>query len=207
MTRPEDVQTAVELGAAYVGVVFAPSGRRVTVARAAEVLAPVRGGAAKAVGVFADAPVSDLLSTAGTVGLQVLQFQGPRTPAELAELSARFDGELWLVMRVGRDGWSPPALSGWMGHGILLDTLSSRGLGGTGETFDWRAVSTAANRLREGRRLIVAGGLHAGNVEDVRRALDPDVVDVSSGIESAVGIKDRERMRAFIAAAHSAIHL
>lgn len=207
MTQPRDAAAAAELGAAYVGVVFAPSKRRVTPRRAAEILASVGGGTVRRVGVFGQEPLDEVLATADIARLDVLQLHGPRGAGDVAALAAGFDGELWTVARVGDGAFEAPAVLGAV-HGLLLDSWSAGALGGTGEAFDWRAVSESVRRIRArgGVRLIVAGGLHAGNVGEVRRVLDPDVVDVSSGIESAVGIKDHERMRAFVAAAHSALH-
>lgn len=207
MTRPADVEAAAELGASYVGVVFAPSGRQLTPLRAAEVLAPLRGGGVRAVGVFAHEPRREILAAADNSGLQVLQLHGARYPEEVTDIASHFTGEVWVVLRVGAAGLGE-AERRWVGavQGVVLDTLSPRGLGGTGETFDWGAAREAAQELRADTRLIVAGGLHAGNVAAVRQALDPDVLDVSSGIESAIGIKDRERMRAFMVAARADLH-
>jgi phosphoribosylanthranilate isomerase len=84
--------------------------------------------------------------------------------------------------------------------GVVLDTFSPKSLGGTGTTFNWRdAAPRLAALVNGGRaRVILAGGLKAENVGEAIATLGPDVVDVSSGIESAPGIKDPARMRAFM---------
>jgi phosphoribosylanthranilate isomerase len=87
------------------------------------------------------------------------------------------------------------------GAAVLLDTRSDAAPGGTGRTFDW----TSAARLRERvPYLILAGGLNPRNVSDAVRAVRPDAVDVSSGVEASPGRKDPERMRAFVEAVRRA---
>ena len=89
--------------------------------------------------------------------------------------------------------------------GVLLDTLAVSALGGTGVAFDWQAVHGEVRDLRFGRRLIVAGGLNPGNVREAIERLAPDVVDVSSGVESTPGVKNHQRMAEFMTAVRQSV--
>lgn len=197
LRRTADIACAVELGADYVGVVFAPSPRRVSPEEAARLFGGVRGGPRR-VGVFGDPGPAYVLDTAERVGLDVVQLHGCTNLRDIEEVRAAFAGEVWSVVRVGPAGLGPEERPrATAAHGVVLDTLSSRGLGGTGESFDWLAVREAVDEIRGRTRVIVAGGLRAENVGRAIAALAPHVVDVSSGVESAPGVKDHGRMRAF----------
>ncbi|HSA57122.1 MAG TPA: phosphoribosylanthranilate isomerase, partial [Gemmatimonadaceae bacterium] len=204
LTRAEDVAHAVALGADYVGVVFAPSPRRVSVEDAARLLDGVRVPVRR-VGVFGDPGAAFVLDAARAAGLDVVQLHGCTSVADVEAVRTAFRGEVWSVVRIGPTGLGqeqrPLATAA---HGVVLDTLSSRGLGGTGESFDWAGVADAVGEIRHRTRVIVAGGLRAENVGRAIRVLAPDVVDVSSGVESAPGVKDHGRMRAFVDAVRRA---
>jgi phosphoribosylanthranilate isomerase len=88
---------------------------------------------------------------------------------------------------------------------VLLDTFALSTLGGTGQPFDWEAVAGDVRDLRFGRCLIVAGGLRPENVRGAIDRLAPDVVDVSSGVEAAPGIKDQGKMAAFMTAVRQSV--
>lgn len=195
MTRSEDAAEAARLGAAYVGAIFAPSARRVSGAQAATVWAGAPG--ARKVGVFGDASVSEILATADESGLDVIQLHARTKDGTIQELRSSFHGEIWSVLRVGEAGALTDAGESASANAILVDSYSESGLGGTGRAFDWERECEAILRFRGDKRLIVAGGLDPDNVGAAINALAPDVVDVSSGVESAPGIKDHARMRAF----------
>jgi phosphoribosylanthranilate isomerase len=199
LTRPHDAALAIELGAAYLGAIFAGGPRLLTPERAREVLAPAEGGVARRVGVFAHADAEAIAHTRDVARLDVAQLHGDPTEAELEALRRDVEIELWAVVRVGDDGLPPDASSLFaIADAVVLDRRSARGLGGTGETFAWESVATTVASIRAGTRLVVAGGL---GPENVARAIDlfaPDVVDVSSGIEDHPGIKNPDRMRAFV---------
>jgi phosphoribosylanthranilate isomerase len=207
LTRPEDAVLAVRLGAAALGVVLAPSPRRVTLERAAEVLAAAPPGVAR-VGVFVGADGREIREAVEVCGLDWVQ------------LSGGFGGELRAGVGVGvgvgvgeqreRSGCGViravhveaaedlARAADLEADAFLLDAPVRDGrMGGTGRRFDW---GVAAELPWEARRVIVAGGLTAENVAAAVRMLRPAMVDVSSGVEAAPGIKDAGRMEAFMEA-------
>ena len=108
-----------------------------------------------------------------------------------------------MRLRIG-DGAPTVAGDSSVADAVLVDSYSESGLGGTGRTFDWEREAATIRRLIGDKRLIAAGGLDPDNVAAAIRALAPDVVDVSSGVESSPGVKDHARMRAFAdAVAHA----
>lgn len=105
------------------------------------------------------------------------------------------NGDLFLETH----GFRPGVLSG-----VLLDSSSARHRGGTGQAFDWERVQPWAGVINSISKLIVAGGLHPGNVQDAIHVLHPWGVDVSTGVESAPGRKDAKKIRAFVGAVRAA---
>lgn len=213
LTRPADALLASELGAAAVGVVLAGGPRHVSVARAAEVLADVPPGVAR-VGVFVD-PDPDLVAEAvAACALDWVQLSG-RESAQAAgrvmEAAARA-----VPRAAGHEALPAPALlkavhvesadtlermAGYPADAFLLEAPPVDGrMGGTGRTFAWR---DAARLPWDHGRVALAGGLTAENVAAAITAVKPALVDVSSGVESAPGVKDRARMAAFLAAVRS----
>lgn len=205
MTRPDDVQHAVGLGAAWVGAIFTTSPRRVEPEQAAAILAPTSGTPTRRVGVFGDESLDWILDAATKAGLEVVQLHRPRPAADLDRLhEARL--LVWTVLRVGPDGLGAVEMDQFrQGDAIVLDTLAAGVLGGTGRTFDWSSVAARIAGARTGRRIVLAGGLRPGNVADAVARLAPDVVDVSSGVEHSPGVKDHRRMSDFMAAAQAVI--
>ena len=197
LTRAVDAEHAVALGAAYVGVIFAGGPRLLTIPRAAEVFAPVPDTVAR-VGVFADQAANEIAKTAEAVGLSVVQLHGGGDPARVEQIRQFFDGDIWIVHRV-KDGNLPAAASELVTYadGIVLDTFVPTVLGGSGLAMDWEGLAPRLDTIRHSKRLILAGGLRPENVARAIAAISPDVVDVSSGVEAAPGIKDHERMTAF----------
>lgn len=201
LTRPEDAALAVELGAGFCGVIFAGGPRLLTVERALEVLAPVNGTTAKRVGVFGAQTVEDALRIADKVSLDVLQFADSVAHVHRVGLRERFRGLLWQVAHTDpRSGMTKTDPASWFEMGadaVVLDAAVAGQLGGTGVALDWAALAPEMHRLRTRGRVVLAGGLRPENVARAVALATPDVVDVSSGVESAPGVKDPERMRAF----------
>ena len=207
MTRASDAAVASELGASHVGVIFAESPRRVTIEQAAEVFAAATG--ARRVGVFghAGATPGEIIRHARDLRLDVLQLHGSFIAADIVRLRDDFDGELWPVIPVDENATELPSGSDVLADvsdALLLDTSVRGRSGGTGKTFDWTAAADAVRKASARIPIVLAGGLNAGNVGNAIRALHPAIVDVSSGIECAPGIKDPDLMRAFADAVVSA---
>jgi phosphoribosylanthranilate isomerase len=207
MTRDEDVREAARLGAAFVGTILTESPRRITAERARSLFRALEGTTVRSVCVFGDEPVDDVIESARQAGCNVVQLHGRGNTAAAAErLRAELDVEIWHVVRVGPEGIAPEERTGVEGaDGVLLDTLAVSALGGTGVAFDWTAVAGDVRDLRFGRCLVVAGGLKPENVRGAIERLAPDVVDVSSGVESSPGVKDPQRMAAFMTAVRQSV--
>ena len=205
MTRAEDAREAARLGAAYVGVIFAGGPRQLTADRAAEVLGGLPG-AVRRVGVFATDDEDAIARTAEPLGLHVVQLHGAHDARAIVGIRRRFAGEVWSVIRIADA--ELPANAGELfeaADAVLLDAKVPGKLGGSGVTLPWQKLAERLGKLRENGRakLVLAGGLRAENVSEAIRLLRPGIVDVSSGVETAPGIKDHARMRAFRDAVHA----
>jgi phosphoribosylanthranilate isomerase len=197
LTRPEDAVCAVEAGADALGVVFAASPRRVTLERAAGVLA-VAPPFVTRVGVFVDADAEFVAEAVRTLRLGLVQFHGAESPEACASAPAP------VIKALRLDGVPvAEAAAAYRGSvaALLFDTFTPRALGGTGQRFDW---SAHAGALPDWAPAIVAGGLRPDNVAEAMRTLRPYAVDVSSGVEAEPGIKDAQRLEAFIDAVRAA---
>ncbi|MCX7568872.1 phosphoribosylanthranilate isomerase [Tumebacillus sp. DT12] len=194
----EAVEQAAALPIDYVGFVFAKSKRQVTAEQARDLLADLPRSF-QAVGVFVDAAMDDLLFTAETAGLDVLQLHGEESPAFCRELRERSGRAVWKAWGVrGDHGDQQVAEYADAVDAVLLDNAR----GGTGQTFSWTSIPALAASL-PGVPLFVAGGLHPGNVEELISRYRPDGIDVSSGVESD-GVKDPEKITDFVMRARKA---
>lgn len=195
LTRAQDVRAAVQNGADAIGFVFyPPSPRAVDVDRAAE-LAALLPPFVTAVGLFVNPAPTEVEAVLARVPLQLLQFHGDEREADCARY-----GLPWIKaarMRPGVD-LLEFALSHPRACGILVDAFVD-GYGGGGKTFDWSLIPQGF-----GRPLVLSGGLDADNVAEAVRRVRPWAVDVSSGVESAKGIKDAAKIAAFIAGVRDA---
>ena len=204
LTRAEDAAVAGALGVAFVGVVFAGGPRRLAPAAARLVLDGARAAGAAAprrVGVFGDQGAAEIADVAAVAGLDVLQLHGTSDAATVAALRRAFRGEIWRVVRLGpgaQPGVVRDAAAGV--DAVLVDALVQGTLGGAGVTVDWTWLASTLNAAGRPARLVLAGGLRPENVHTAVGVVAPDAVDVSSGIESSVGIKDHAKMRAFVEA-------
>ncbi len=205
MTKRADVVVASELGATHIGVILAESPRQVTPSQANELFSAAPG--MRRVGVFRHRPVSEVLDAARAASLHVIQMHGRFSPDDVMRLREGFDGELWSVLPIetGDTAISEDldAFSDLV-DAILLDTVAAGMSGGTGVAFNWEAAQPLARKLAERTTVVLAGGLNPDNVAEAIRTLAPAIVDVSSGVESSPGIKDRSRMKAFAESVASA---
>lgn len=201
VTRRSDAEGVAHAGTDFIGVILAPGYRRSVSARsAAAMLAslPVRR-----VGVFVDAPLGDLLEAAAVASLDVLQLHGDESEEYVTEARSRSGATVWKAIRP-RSGHEFQALVSRYAasaDGLLVDSWAPHARGGSGVRFAWDAVGTVRDAVPESRKLIVAGGLDHTNVAAAVELLRPHVVDVSSGVESAPGIKDLELVARFVHAA------
>jgi phosphoribosylanthranilate isomerase len=187
---PESARAAVEAGADLLGFHFCLSDRRVTPEEAKAIVDGL-SLRPKIVGVFIDQDPDEVRQIADFVGLDLLQLHGSESPG--------FDAgrPLMKVLKV-RDGHIPDA-DAWPDP-IMLDSWSADQRGGTGRTWDW----DRARELLATRKVFIAGGLEPGNVGKVVSTSRPYGVDVSSGVESKVRVKDPDKIRAFVHAARIA---
>ena len=195
LTRPQDVLAAVEAGADAIGLVFyPPSPRHVDLAQAAS-LARLVPPFVTIVGLFVNADPVQLRATLAAVPIHLLQFHGDEDEAYCRQ----FDRPFIKAARVkpGMD-LLQYAQAFPSAQAILLDAFVE-GYGGGGKVFDWTLIPE-----RLDKPVILSGGLDVANVADAVRRVRPAAVDVSSGIESGKGIKDAEKMQAFVAAVRGA---
>ncbi|WP_374439606.1 phosphoribosylanthranilate isomerase [Pseudomonas panipatensis] len=190
ITRVEDALAAAEAGADAIGLVFyAKSPRAVSVQQARAIVAALPPFVTS-VGLFVDASRCELGEILDAVPLDMLQFHGNET----AEACSGYHRPYLKALRVKPGDDIAARAAEYPGAaGILLDTYVEGVPGGTGAAFDWSLIP---HDLR--RPLVLAGGLHAGNVRQAIRQVRPYAVDVSGGVEASKGIKDAEKIRAFI---------
>jgi phosphoribosylanthranilate isomerase len=215
VSDPKHARAAAAFGADFVGVVFAPSRRQVTLGQAKQIAKALgkKPGAPLAVsdstaieealklrkpllvGVFADQDADTVNGIAKEVGLDLVQLSG----SEPWEVNAHLERPVLKCMKM-RDGETATELL-FHYHGgavLLLDPFVEGVYGGTGQTLDWHIAAEIARKTPT----VLAGGLTPDNVADAIRSVQPWAVDVSSGIETD-GVKDVEKIRDFIAAAKS----
>lgn len=198
ITSVADAKAAAAAGADAIGLNFyAKSPRHVSLAQAAKITRSVPPFVAK-VGVFVNPAPAEVIAALKSLRLDYLQWSGD----EDLELAGLFPWDLQIKGARVSDRKSIKALSPWRGcAGFLLDAAVKGSYGGTGKTFDWKLAREAA---KLGRPVILAGGLNPGNVAEAVRQAKPWAVDVASGVEKSAGVKDAEKMRAFVAAAKNA---
>jgi len=190
LTLAEDVSAAVEHGADAIGFVFTASPRRISVATARRLVGYVPEGVLR-VGLFLDQARPDIERVVNSVALDVLQFHGSETEQEcnvfgLPWLKAVAMENTESIIRAEHDY---PGASG-----LLLDSHTTGKRGGSGKIFDWSMFRPVS------KPVWLAGGLKVNNVAEAIRTVRPFAVDVSSGVESAPGIKDARLIASFIKA-------
>ncbi len=194
---------AVEAGADFIGLVFAPSKRRVTPTKAREIVHAVKESSGpvyfrtKVVGVFVNAPASQVNEVADFCGLDWVQLSGDESWKYCRDVVE----PIIKAIRIGQQ--SPEELYAELSAGdellpsrrfiALLDSQVEDKYGGTGESFDWNLAQKVATRFP----VIIAGGLDPRNVAKLIEIVRPWGVDVSSGVETG-GVKDPAKIKAFI---------
>ncbi len=196
MTRVEDAVLAARLGVDAIGLVFAARSRRqVTPAQACAIVHALPPFVTT-VALFMDDDARLVDDVIQRVQPDLLQFHGEEGDAWCMQFGRPF----LKAVAMGEGASALPRLRDYPhASGLLLDGHGPGEAGGSGKAFDWSLVTSVLTQP-----LIVAGGLHAGNVADAVRRLRPWAVDVASGVEAAPGIKDAARLAAFIRAVREA---
>jgi phosphoribosylanthranilate isomerase len=204
LTRAVDAEYADAAGASYLGVIFAGGPRQRLPQQARDTLA---GRRARKVGVFADQAPGEIADIAREVGLDVIQLHAESQAERVHAVRAATGLEVWAVLRTS-DGTLPDdaEVLADEADALVVDALVPGKLGGSGVAIPWLLLGESLDAMERGHRIVLAGGLTPENVAEAIDYVSPMVVDVSSGVESAPGIKDHERIRAFIAAARAAGH-
>lgn len=192
VTTEADALLAVGLGADAVGFVLAPSPRQLTPAAAADIVKRLPREVLT-VAVFRDEAPARVVEIANTAGFGAVQLHGHETAEESRWIRAR----VACTIKAFPAGDRAIARFDEFGADYLLVDGPSPG---SGEVFDWRV----AEGVVDPGRMFVSGGLHPGNVADAVVRLRPRGVDVASGVESSPGVKDPQKLRAFIRAAREA---
>jgi len=195
VSRPEDVAAAVDAGADAIGLVFHPGSPRFVTLAQAESLAKALPPYVTPVGLFVNAEPATIAAAVAAIPALVLQFHGDETPAQCA--AARRPYLRAARMAPGFD-LLDFARRFDEAQGLLLDA-HVEAFGGSGKVFDWSLVPRGVPH-----RLVLSGGLHAGNVGSGIREIRPWAVDVSSGVESSRGVKDAAAIHAFCDAVREA---
>lgn len=205
ITEESHALAAVEAGADFIGLVFAPSSRRITPAKAYEIASTVKknSNTTKVVGIFVNAPQSMVNKVADFCGLDWIQLSGDESWEYCRDVIKP------IIKAIPVEQQSPEEIYAKLSAGskllstqrfiTLLDSQANGKYGGTGLTFDWEIAQQVARRFP----VIIAGGLNSKNVAPAIELVAPWGVDVSSGVE-VDGIKSPAKIRAFIEAVRRA---
>jgi phosphoribosylanthranilate isomerase len=193
ITRPQDAALAAGLGASALGFVFWPNSPRCVSTGTAKVIAATVPATVLKVGVFVDQPVEEVARIMDDAALDVAQLHGHESPEYCRELKRTIFKSVAITDNgsIHIDGFDADVV-------LLVDAHDPARFGGTGRTVNW----DAARQIAAARRTILAGGLNAANIKLAVRSVRPYGVDVSSGVESAPGVKDPNRLRSFFEALH-----
>ena len=189
VTTPRDAAAVADAGADYMGVILSPGyGRSVSPGRARQVFEACSGGPARRVGVFVDEEPGQVVEAARALRLDVVQLHGRETPRVAAGVGAGGPWQVWKTVHAGlgvarlADAIAPYA---GVADGVLVDAWDPKSPGGTGCAFAWDGVGRDVRRAAPDTVFVAAGGMTPANAAQAIRALAPDVLDVSSGVESA----------------------
>ena len=201
---PRDAAAVEAAGADFMGVILSPGYFRSV--DPTDALAVYEAARARRVGVFVDATAEVVARTARDLSLDIVQLGGSETVDTVAEVGGAGDWAVWKTIHA-KPGLSmaeavlPYAV---VADGILVDAWDPSQPGGTGQSFAWDAVGAEVRRAIGSASFIAAGGMIPENAGAAVAALGPDVLDVSSGVESTPGIKDPGRTHAFVEAVRRA---
>ncbi len=200
VTLPDDAAAVASAGADFIGLNFWPKSKRYLAPERAPMIAGVvrSTGAAKLVGVFVDPDPDEVLAVAGRVELDIIQLHGDEDPDACRRIVEAVYRPVWKAISV-RDSRDVQALDRYPVDAILLDAPTA-GRGGAGASFD-HALAREARQRFPALKIVLAGGLAPANVSAAVAQVQPWAVDVASGVEAAPGVKDRDKVAAFVSAA------
>lgn len=192
-TNYESARLAADLGADYLGFIFAPASKRlITIETAETVLAKLKDFR-NTVGVFCNQPKKEVETIASRLGFKHLQFHGEET-ALYCDSFMQKGFEIIKTFHV-KDAMSLKRIAEYNVSAFLFDTYSQSEKGGSGIPFDWAIIE---DKPYVHDKLFLAGGLNPRNVVQAIERVRPFAVDVASGVESSPGTKDPQLLRAFI---------
>jgi phosphoribosylanthranilate isomerase len=202
VTTPAALDAAIAARAEHVGFNFYPPSPRLLSAADAAQLGPRAAGRIGKVGVFVDADDAAIAEAIAAAGLDALQLHGSETPARAAQIGMQFGLPVWKALAVAsREDVARADVYAGAADLVLFDAKTPKGAaltGGMGLSFDWSLVAGWKGPIAWG----LAGGLTPDNVAEAARLTGAPLVDTSSGVESAPGIKDVDKIAAFCKAAH-----
>ncbi|UAB77394.1 phosphoribosylanthranilate isomerase [Erythrobacter sp. SCSIO 43205] len=203
LSTPDTIAACAHAGASHIGFNFYPPSPRFVSAEQAAKLSEGVPATLQKVGVFVDADDAFLAQMVEAGKLDAIQLHGKETPARAAEVCARFDLPVWKVLSVeNEEDIAQAAEYSDTADFLLFDAKTPKGSalpGGMGHSFDWNLLKAYHGPLQWG----LAGGLTADNVAEAINATGAQLVDTSSGVESAPGIKDAAMIETFCKAALS----
>lgn len=190
ITRVDDAVNAVNAGADAIGLVFYKQSPRSVTLEQAQAIVSAMPPFVSVVGLFVNAPVSEIKFILSQVRLDILQYHGDESPSDCMQINLPY----YKAIRVKSDtNLIQCCIDFKLAKALLLDTYSESAFGGTGLTFDWKLIP-----IKLPKPIILAGGLTANNVGHAIKQVNPYAVDVSGGIELSKGIKDAEKIIAFM---------
>lgn len=201
---PENLRVAAEAGARFAGFVFYPPSPRFLEIEQARILAESLPEGLLGVGLFVDPSDEEISRVLGTVPLDMIQLHGEESPERVAEIAALANLPVIKAIRLRApedigEAEKYEEVADW----LLFDSKIDHDLpGGTGQRFDWEILK---NRTFK-KPWMLSGGLTPENVAEALKILKPGAMDVSSGVEAARGVKDPEKIRAFLKSVKSAIN-
>ena len=208
LTRAEDVLCAADLGVSALGFVCVPASKRYVDIDQAAALVRITPPFVHSVGLFQNAPAELVRAALARAKFSMLQFHGAEDQAYCASFGVPF---IKAIPMADAPDLNQCAIAFRQASALLLDSHSLLGtdkIGGSGHCFDWASIGASVAHLKlqnPPSDWVLAGGLTLDNVASGIRLLQPYAVDVSSGIESAPGIKDAEKMRQFVHAVRTAL--
>jgi phosphoribosylanthranilate isomerase len=198
ITRHEDAELAASLGAWAIGFVLWPQSKRFADPAVAAGIARALRRRVELVGVFVSPTLDEVVRATEAIGLTLVQLHGDEGPAFCTAVAERTGARVIKALGVG-SGADIRDAQRYHTDFHMLDAAAGAAYGGTGRTWDWDLIA----QRRSSTPLILSGGLTPENVGEAIAAVHPWAVDVSSGVESAPGIKDPSKVEAFIAAAQA----